>query len=124
SISARLHKNPLPLPENAKQLFNGSARTHIGISPFAKHATKVYPLDRMKGVVKALAAQGHTVLLFGGGKKEAQICEQWASMADNIRSLVGHYNLEEELAIISNLTLMVSMDSAGMHMASLMNSLC
>ena len=53
-------------------------------------------------------------------EEEKKIADTWASNNLNVINTIGKFNLSEELAIISNLDLMLSMDSSGMHMASLM----
>jgi ADP-heptose:LPS heptosyltransferase len=98
-----------------------SAAKWIGISPFAQHFQKVYPLHKLEEVLLALAAHGHQLFIFGGSAKEAHIAEDWASKHQNITSLVRQMKLKEELKFISNLDLMLSMDSSGMHLASLKN---
>jgi ADP-heptose:LPS heptosyltransferase len=95
------------------------AKKWIGVSPFAQHAQKVYPLDKMETVLTALAAGGHRIFVFGGGQEEQQIAEKWAITSQNITSVIGKLNIGEELSIISNLDVMLSMDSSGMHLASL-----
>src|SRR5690606_21589646 len=55
-----------------------------------------------------------------GGPEEAAIAKNWAANYKNTFSLINKLTLSEELQTISNLDLMISMDSAGMHMASLM----
>jgi len=95
------------------------AQKWIGVSPFAQHSQKVYPLDKMDNVLTALATAGHRIFVFGGGQEEQKIAEKWAITHENITSLIGKLNLSEELSIISNLDVMLSMDSSGMHLASL-----
>jgi len=95
------------------------AQKWIGVSPFAQHSQKVYPLDKMDNVLTALATAGHRIFVFGGGQEEQKIAEKWAITHENITSLFGKLNLSEELSIISNLDVMLSMDSSGMHLASL-----
>jgi ADP-heptose:LPS heptosyltransferase len=95
------------------------AQKWIGVSPFAQHSQKVYPLDKMAKVLTALAATGHRIFVFGGGQEEQKIAEKWAKQNENITSLIGKLNLSEELSLISNLDVMLSMDSSGMHLASL-----
>lgn len=95
------------------------AQKWIGVSPFAQHSQKVYPLDKMANVLTALAAEGHRIFVFGGGQEEQKIAEKWAKPNENITSLIGRLNLSEELYLISNLDVMLSMDSSGMHLASL-----
>ncbi len=108
------------LPETAKRLFADGGATYVGIAPFAQHQPKVYPLNRMEAVIAYLDKKGHHVLVFGGGPDEQRLAEAWQRAFDNVHSLIGHFSLADELAIISNLDLMLSMDSAGMHLASLM----
>ena len=91
----------------------------IGIAPFAKHAAKMYPLEKMKEVVRLLNAdQGFKILLFGS-KKEAEILSGWESEFPAVQSLAGKFSFEEELSIIASLSVMLSMDSANMHLASM-----
>ena len=93
----------------------------IGVSPFAQHLQKVYPLHKMESVVAQLAGLGHQIFIFGGSEEEQQTAEAWATKHPNITSMVRKGNLAEELDFISNLDLMLSMDSSGMHLASLKN---
>lgn len=92
----------------------------IGIAPFAKHKAKTYPLNKMESIVDKLTQnEDYQVFLFGGGKKEHDILAQWEKKYPRCISLSGKYELKEELKQISNLDVMLSMDSANMHMASL-----
>lgn len=95
----------------------------IGIAPFAAHAGKIYPLEQMKKVVELLAAdERNQVFLFGGGKKEQAILEEWAENLPRVQSVVGKLQQHEELELMSQLHVMVSMDSANMHLASLVGT--
>lgn len=109
---------PVPLQGN---YFPEKKQQWIGVSPFAQHLQKVYPLTEMQKVVTTLAGMGYRLFVFGGSVAEAAVAEQWASLHENITSLVRKIKLEEELDFISNLDLMLSMDSSGMHLASLKN---
>ena len=93
----------------------------IGVSPFAQHAQKVYPLAKMENVLLHLAELGYQLFIFGGSIEEEIIANEWANKHQNITSLVKRMSLAEELEFISKLDLMVSMDSSGMHLASLVN---
>jgi ADP-heptose:LPS heptosyltransferase len=122
-LSFLLEKKPLesikhPLPVLAEKWFGN--KTVIGIAPFAKHPEKVYPPEKMKMLISLLKTEGAVVLLFGGGKQEtAQLAEWEKDFGGNVFNLAGLFNLSEELSIISHLDVMVSMDSANMHLASL-----
>lgn len=92
----------------------------IGIAPFATYREKMYPLSKMEEVMGVLSAtQGHRILLFGGGKQEVNLLEPLAAKYPQVVMIAGRYSLQEELAIISRLDTMISMDSANMHLASL-----
>ena len=93
----------------------------IGVAPFAQYKEKMYPVEKMKLIVKELALKNHIVLLFGGGPQEAAILKEWENEIFSVFNVAAKYSFAEELAIISNLTAMVSMDSANMHLASLFN---
>ena len=99
------------------------SKSNIGIAPFAMHAEKMYPIDKMEEVLKEIVAKDNThVYLFGGGKKEKQKFEEWEAKYLNVTSVIGKLNLENELLLISYLSVLVSMDSANMHLASLVNT--
>ena len=105
-------------PSTLQDIFSTEKKI-IGIAPFAQHEEKMYPLSKMKQVVQQLAAQNSTVLLFGGGKNETETLQQWADNIEGVHNMAGKFSFKEELAIISNIHIMVSMDSANMHLASL-----
>jgi ADP-heptose:LPS heptosyltransferase len=110
-------------PEKNKGLlpFENKGQKIIGVAPFARHAAKLYPLEKMKEVVSILAQQpGAAVLLFGS-KGESVLTEEWAKDKQQVYSVAGKYNFTDELNIISQLDAMISMDSANMHLASLFN---
>lgn len=94
----------------------------VGIAPFAAHKGKIYPLERMEEVVRLLSESGERVVLFGGGKKEQELLETWAKKYKGVESIAGKYRLAEEMEIMRGLRVMVSMDSANMHLASLVGT--
>lgn len=115
-----LKKTTLHLPDNAKVYFEH--KQCIGIAPFAKHAEKMYDANKMKLVVDELSKLNINILLFGGGTQEKNILDSWINENHpNVINITGKFNLQEELAIISHLKLMCSMDSANMHLASMYN---
>lgn len=94
----------------------------IGIAPFAAHAGKVYPPERMERVIELLAERHPQarLFLFGGGKAEKEQLDAWCQRfpaCTNASALLG--SLTGELTLMSHLDVMVSMDSANMHLASL-----
>jgi len=95
----------------------------IGFAPFAQHKGKMLPLEKSFELVKILAEK-NTVYFFGGGKKETETLESWEKQIPNTKSLAGKLNLAEELNKISQLEVMISMDSANMHLASIVGTRC
>jgi ADP-heptose:LPS heptosyltransferase len=91
----------------------------VGIAPFAAYVSKMYPLDVLKNVIKCLSNQ-HKIFLFGGGNNEIQALNTMASTFDNVINLAGELSLDEELDVISNLDVMLSMDSGNAHLAAML----
>jgi ADP-heptose:LPS heptosyltransferase len=107
----------------------GDGERWVGVAPFAAHAQKVYPLCRMRNVVNQLADSGCKVFLFGAGPKEAEVMASWekdyvpatSDVAQGaVISTCGRLDgLRSEMLLMSRLRLMISMDSANMHIASI-----
>ncbi|MEN3323835.1 glycosyltransferase family 9 protein [Mariniflexile soesokkakense] len=91
----------------------------IGIAPFAAHEGKMYPLDFMKVVIKTLS-KDYKVILFGGGQKEIEILNGIEASFENVVNVAGKLSLDEELDVISNLEIMLSMDSGNAHLAAML----
>lgn len=91
----------------------------IGISPFAQHIQKIYPLEKMEAVIAGLTSSDYKIFVFGGGEKEKEVAEKWETAFLNAISTIGKLKIEDELKLISKLDVMISMDSSGMHLASL-----
>ncbi|AWM13681.1 ADP-heptose--LPS heptosyltransferase RfaF [Flavobacterium sediminis] len=92
----------------------------IGIAPFAQYETKVYPQDLMQQVVDALAKdQKNTIFLFGGGEAEIQKLNQLQNQYKNGVVVAGKLKFKQELDLISNMDVMLSMDSGNAHIAAM-----
>lgn len=91
----------------------------IGIAPFAAYASKTFSISKMENVISKLEKDSK-VLLFGGGANETKQLEAIASKYSNVFCVAGKFSLEQELDIISNLKVMLSMDSSNGHMAAML----
>lgn len=109
------------LPVSMPSASCGHAGEGIGIAPFAAHRGKCYPIERMEQVVAMLSEKGEKIILFGS-KEETQVLERWAKTYKGVESVAGKKSLREELDIIRGLKTMVTMDSANMHLASLVGT--
>ena len=99
----------------------------IGLAPFAAHAGKIYPLERMEKVIELWIEKRPEcrIILFGGGGKEKEQMEKWAEKYSNVElasTLSEDSSLYYELQLMKDLDVMLSMDSGNMHMASLMGT--
>jgi ADP-heptose:LPS heptosyltransferase len=94
----------------------------IGIAPFAQYESKVYPKDLMQTVITTLAKNSeYKIFLFGGGNKEIEILNAFAANKSNVITIAGKLSFEEELQLISNLDVMLSMDSGNAHIAAMLS---
>ncbi len=93
----------------------------IGIAPFAQYYSKVYPQDLMQEVIDTLALdKNKKILLFGGGKSEIEILDTLSSGKANVINMAGKIKFPQELQLISNLDVMLSMDSGNAHIAAML----
>lgn len=93
----------------------------IGIAPFAQYESKVYPLDLMERVIAQLASTpSHRIFLFGGGAKEVEQLNRLASDYVTVIVVAGKLGLPQELQLISQLDVMLSMDSGNSHIAAML----
>jgi ADP-heptose:LPS heptosyltransferase len=95
----------------------------LGIAPFAKHEGKIYPRELQERVIEHFASDNRVkVFVFGGGAAEKKIITRWTEKYPSIISMVSQLNISQELILMSRLDVMYSMDSANMHLASLVNT--
>ena len=95
----------------------------IGIAPFARHAGKIYPLDKMEKAIEILSRRNDVkIFCFGNGVKEKETVDGWCAKYPNTISFIGRAGFNGELRLISHLDAMLCMDSANMHMASLVGT--
>ncbi|MFK7001208.1 glycosyltransferase family 9 protein [Flavobacterium oreochromis] len=92
----------------------------IGIAPFAQYESKIYPLDLMQEVIDSLQKETVKIFLFGGGKLEIEKLYKLKKDYTNVEVVAGKIKFQEELDLISNLDLMLSMDSGNGHIASML----
>ena len=98
------------------ELVGKGTKNWIGIAPFAAYKSKMYPLELMEEVINELS-KNYKILLFGG-EAEAEYLSSLEN--DQIISIAGKLSLDEELDLISNLDVMLSMDSGNAHMAAML----
>lgn len=92
-------------------------RSGIGFAPFAQHKGKAWPLSHARALLEALNSEGRDVLLFGGPNEYDELSE----LGKDLSCVQVHRGngLKSDLAAMKSLQVMISMDSANMHLASL-----
>jgi len=110
----------IPLTKDIADILGNKEAKWVGIAPFAQHKGKVYPPEKMEQVVQYFSQRNDVkVILFGGGKAEVAALKEWEDKYENAVSVAGKIKLGQELLVMDKLDVMVSMDSANMHLASL-----
>ncbi len=94
-------------------------KINIGFAPFAQHNTKMYDLDRFKEIVKYFDKAPYHLYFFGGSVAEKLLIGRWEKEFKRAVFQDRSVGLNKELDVISDMHVMVSLDSANMHLASL-----
>ncbi len=110
----------LDLTQRLSTFIGIHSKKAIGIAPFAAYKSKMYPMEMMVEVISALSAsENYKLFLFGGGLEEIEKLKQLEHDYTNVTNVAGELTFEEELSLISNLDVMVSMDSGNGHLAAM-----
>ncbi len=108
------------LSEKTRELVGSNTKKWLGIAPFAAFEGKMYPLRLMEEVIRKLDdTREYKIFLFGGGKVEGKKLETLAIQFESCINITGKLSFPEELALISNLDGMLSMDSGNGHLAAM-----
>ena len=111
-------KYSVPIPSVINERIKNTK--YIGIAPFAAYASKSFPIQKLKELLHEISVlKNVSVLLFGGGKKEKEILDSIANEYNGVYSMVNTITFKEELALISNLDVMIAMDSGNGHIAAM-----
>jgi ADP-heptose:LPS heptosyltransferase len=119
-----LPKGPWIIPSSEALLKAGrmtdiNDELNIGVAPYAKHKLKMWPEESMIRFLGLIAENHRSKFWLFGGSEEAERMEALQIKISGSVNLVGKLNLDEELALMSKLDLMIAMDSSNMHMAAL-----
>lgn len=102
------------------ELLGKTPKKYLGVAPFAAFAGKKYPEHLINDVIQKLNdTEKYKILLFGGGTDEESKLENMANRFASCINIAGKLSFPEELALISNLDVMLSMDSGNGHLAAM-----
>lgn len=121
-LSHQRQREERPIPAVYQTLL-ASKTIKIGIAPFAQHPYKVWNPSHWDTIFKTFPSS-YTFFIFGGGKQELETAMRWEEQYPHVHSTIGQLGVKGELDLISHLDFMISMDSSGMHMASLVGTRC
>ena len=98
-----------------------STKRILLIFPGARHFTKRWSLDYQESLIRMILEQTDWQIILGGSADESGCVTPLASLDnDRITDISGRYNLYQNFCLISLADLVISNDSAPMHMASLL----
>lgn len=105
--------------KKAEMMMGNNGELNIGVAPYAKHKLKMWPEENMVRLLQMISEK-HKVKfwLFGGIEDSGQL-DAFQTRINGSFNTVGKFKLEEELALMGRLDLMIAMDSSNMHMAAL-----
>jgi heptosyltransferase-2 len=129
------HKRPLPRlypSENDRSVVDRFLSKHelrlsssplVGIAPGTVWNTKRWPTERFAELIKKLVTYGIYVVLIGG-KEDAGLCDELAkdTFPSRVISAAGKFTLLQSAVLIQRCTMLISNDSAPMHLAVAMKT--
>ncbi len=107
--------------EKVKELISarfGKSGKLVSIAPGSVWKTKRWPEDYFNELIKLLVDKGYCLILIGG-KEDTHLCETMSS--NNVLNFIGRLSLLESAAAIGLTDIIVTNDSAPLHMASAMD---
>lgn len=93
----------------------------LAVAPFARHRGKVYPADQMERVIEHFSRRDNQkIFIFGFGDGEREQIAKYARRYKGVVNMAAaELGLAAELSLLSHCDVMLSMDAANMHLASL-----
>ncbi len=114
-----------PSPEALKRagsMTDTPGELKIGVAPYAKHKLKMWPEEYMIRLLGMISEKHKTKFWLFGGFEEMERLTAFQSRIPGSFNIVGKLSLDEELALMSKLDLMIAMDSSNMHMAAMVGT--
>lgn len=106
--------------QQIRKRFGAHTTFRVGIAPFAKSNSNILPYRIIRDLIQNISQRPNTeIFLFGAGEIESEVLRQWASLYPHTISLAGQLPLGAELELMRELDVMLCMDSANQHLASL-----
>lgn len=103
---------------NASQMTDQPDEFNIGVAPYAKHKLKMWPEENMIRLLGLISEKHKSRFWLFGGDEDIENLKALQAKIPGSINVAGSICLDEELALMSRLDLMIAMDSSNMHMAA------
>ena len=113
---------PEAADKKAAGLLGDPAGLNIGVAPYALHQLKMWPEENMIRLLNLISGKSRVRFWLFGGSGEKESLDIFMGKVPGSVNISGKLSLEEELALMSKLDFMISMDSSNMHMAALVET--
>lgn len=108
----------LSIPKKSTLEINNSGKIKIGLSPFSMHKTKTWPLENIFSLIDILDQRIEAEYYFFGSENEKALLK--AIPNTKITIPPDTIDPEYEIELIASLNILVSMDSANMHLGDIL----
>ena len=96
---------------------NSTKKDVIGIAPFSAHKSKIWPLSNYQKIINHFNNFQFVIIAFGSQELEAS--KKFFLKTPNCIVIERDLNLNDQMKLINDFKVFISMDSANMHLASL-----
>lgn len=111
-----------PLPDAVKRVVGGRMEKSVGVALLSPNHGTCYPLPLACKLIEQLAELYPRVVVFGHGEYQRQFAEGMQTLHNNVVSVAGRLTLEEEMALIAHLGVVVTIDGDLLRLASLVGT--
>ena len=92
----------------------------IGIAPFAAHKSKVWPLEKYLPIISKF--NDYKFIIFAFGKDETRTAKEKLIKPPNCQLIKENISIDDQLDLINQMDLFITMDSANMHLGCQTNT--
>jgi len=96
---------------------NSTKKDVIGIAPFSAHKSKIWPLSNYQKIINQF--DNFQFVIFAFGSQELEASKKFFLKTPNCIVIERDLNLNDQMKLINDFKVFISMDSANMHLATL-----
>ncbi|MCK5078042.1 MAG: glycosyltransferase family 9 protein [Calditrichia bacterium] len=118
-VLVKIEKEEIKKLQNTYKFFNNGKLT-VFIYPGAKHFTKIWPLTYYNQLVEKIQLTNRWNVVLAGDKHDAVIISKMHCLSiSDVYNLSGKHSIKETMQLTSLCKLVISNDSAPMHVAAI-----